>query len=79
MSRHLILFRPENTLKYLVRQRNLRNIPHKIRTIQDPVMTMSNVTINKKKKNDKFDLLKQFSLLLSECMHILFLKFKFLS
>lgn len=30
---HLNLIRPENTLKYLVRQRNLHNIPHKIQTI----------------------------------------------
>lgn len=33
---HLNLIRPENTLKYLVRQRNLHNIPHKIQTILEP-------------------------------------------
>lgn len=34
---HLNWIRPENTLKYLGRQRNLHNIPRKIPTIQCPM------------------------------------------
>lgn len=55
---HLNLIRPENTLKYLGRQRNLHNIPHKIRTIQGPmrvkcIIQTINKNENKKKKKKR--------------------------